>query len=88
MLDIKFIRENVDLIRDTVKKKRVDVNIGRFLELDEKRRMLIQGYEEGLAKKNKASKIIAATETPREKQKLILLRIFYLPVNFHLAHRG
>jgi len=72
MLDIKFIRQNKDLIKDAAKKKRVNVDIGRFLELDQMRRMLIQGYEEGLAKKNKASKTIASTEAPEEKQKLIL----------------
>jgi len=42
MLDIKFIRENKDLIKEAVRKKRVKVDIDRLLAVDEKRRELIQ----------------------------------------------
>lgn len=33
MLDIKFIRENVDLVKDTVKNKGIDLNIDRLLDI-------------------------------------------------------
>ncbi len=72
MLDLKFIRQNIDLVKDAVRNKRVDVDVDRFLALDEKRRMLIQGYEDGLAKKNKATKVIAETKDKTEREKLIL----------------
>ena len=42
MLDIKFIRENKDLIKEAVRKKRVKVDVDQLLEIDEKRRALIQ----------------------------------------------
>lgn len=42
MLDIKFIRENKDLIKDAAKKKKIKIDIDRLLALDEKRRILIQ----------------------------------------------
>jgi len=41
MLDIKFIRENRDLIKEAARKKRVKVDLDRLLAADEKRRALI-----------------------------------------------
>lgn len=45
MLDIKYIRENKDLMKETVKNKGVDLDIDELLILDEKRRELIQNSE-------------------------------------------
>ncbi|QQG42975.1 MAG: serine--tRNA ligase [Candidatus Giovannonibacteria bacterium] len=42
MLDIKFIRENKDLIKEAARKKRVIVDVDRLLAVDEKRRAMIQ----------------------------------------------
>ena len=46
MLDIKFIRENSDLVREAARKKHTDFDIERFLALDEKRRALIADVDE------------------------------------------
>ncbi len=46
MLDIKFIRENKELIREVIRNKGVNLNIDCVLDLDEKRRDLIQESEE------------------------------------------
>lgn len=59
MLDIKFIRENADLVKDAVKKKFMDVDIERLLELDEQRRGLILGSEAIKAEQNKLSEELA-----------------------------
>jgi len=59
MLDIKFIRENKDLVKDAVKKKFMDVDIDRLLQLDEKRRGLIAESETIKAEQNKLSKELA-----------------------------
>lgn len=60
MLDIKFIRENVDLIKKTCEQKHCEgVDIDRLLQVDDKRRELIQKSEELKAEKNKASEKIA-----------------------------
>src|SRR3989344_5625038 len=40
MLDIKFIRDNVDLVKEAARKKRVEVDIDRLIEVDAKRREL------------------------------------------------
>ena len=46
MLDIKFIRENAEVLRDAAAKKNLDPNlIDELLAVDEKRRVLIQKLE-------------------------------------------
>jgi len=60
MLDIKFIRQNSDLVKDAVKKKFMKVDIDRLLALDEKRRRLIQESETIKAAQNKLSKSLSA----------------------------
>lgn len=41
MLDIKFIRENSELVREAARKKRLGFDVGRLLAVDEKRRELV-----------------------------------------------
>ena len=45
MLDIKFIRENPDKVKEGCKKKNADCDVDKVLELDEKRRELVQKIE-------------------------------------------
>lgn len=66
MLDIKFIRENKELVASAAKKKRVDFNVDRLLEVDDKRRSLMGRIEEKRADQNVASnQIVNATEEER-----------------------
>lgn len=58
MLDIKFIRENVETVKDAVKNKKAKVDIDALLEADSRRRKLIAdieslNQERGEAAKNK-----------------------------------
>ncbi len=59
MLDIRFIRENPELVKEGARKKRIPVDIDRLLEVDEKRRKLLQESENLKAEKNTASQEIA-----------------------------
>lgn len=52
MLDIRFIRENAELVEKKAEQKGYKVNIKHFLELDEKRRQLLSKTEELRAKRN------------------------------------
>lgn len=52
MLDIRFIRENAELVSDHAEKKGYNVDIKRILELDESRRILGQQIDELRAKRN------------------------------------
>ncbi len=59
MLDISFIRENPDLIKEAARKKRVSVDIDRLLELDGKRRTRIKEVDDLRAAQNTAGQQIA-----------------------------
>lgn len=58
MLDIKFIRENLDTVRKGIEAKSLTVNLGEIISLDEKRRALIQEGEALKAKRNQVSEEI------------------------------
>lgn len=53
MLDIKYIRENSEKVKKNCQDKRVMVDIDRLLELDKKRRGIIQGIETLRAKQKR-----------------------------------
>ncbi len=72
MLGIKFIRENPQIVKEGCQKKQVKVDIDRLLEIDKKRREILQALENMRAQKNKASKKIAGLKDEKEKQKIIL----------------
>lgn len=72
MLDIKFIRENPEAVKETCRKKQVKVDIDRLLEVDRKRRELLQAIEDMRAKKNRANEEIKAAQTKEEKEVIIL----------------
>lgn len=55
MLDIKFIRENKELVRKNCVNRRVEINLDKLFELDEKRRSGLQEIEDLRAKRNKSS---------------------------------
>lgn len=56
MLDIKFIRENAQLVKDNCKNRLSSVDIDEFLELDKEIRILETSLDELRAKRNTASK--------------------------------
>ena len=67
MLDIKFIRENPDLIRAAAQKKRLDFDVTRLLEVDKTRRSATGEIEELRAKHNRATEQVATLEDEKEK---------------------
>lgn len=46
MLDIKYVRENIDEVREFLKARNNDFDLGPLLDLDGKRRELIAKSEE------------------------------------------
>lgn len=71
MLDIKFIRENKDIVTLGAKKKHVAVDIDALIALDEKRRELQLSIDTKRAEQNTASDQIAVA-TVAERESLIL----------------
>lgn len=72
MLDIKFIRQNPQKVKEGVAKKQAKVDIDRLLEVDEKRRETLRALEDMRAQKNKASKEIQEAKAKEEKDVIIL----------------
>ncbi len=71
MLDIKFIRENKDIVVAGAKKKHIDVDIDRLLAIDDKRREMQLSIDTKRAEQNAASNAIASAKSDTEKQDLI-----------------
>lgn len=57
MLDIKFIKENLETVRKAAEDKNRKVDVDRLLVLDAQRRKLIAGIEEKRAERNKISNV-------------------------------
>ena len=71
MLDIKFIRENKDIVAAGAKKKHIDIDIDKLLSLDDKRRELQAMVDAKRAEQNLASNTIASAKSDAEKKEVI-----------------
>ena len=68
MLDIKFIRENKDLVKAAAEKKRLDFDVEKLITVDEKRRKLLGKVEEMRAEQKVANnEIVKASSDERDK---------------------
>ena len=72
MLDIKFIRNYPDIVKEGCKNKQVKVDVDLLLEVDKKCRETLQALEDMRAQKNKANKEIREAKNKKEKEKIIL----------------
>ncbi len=70
MLDIKFIRENAELVREAAKKKRLEFDLDKLLALDSRRLELLKTVEAARARQNEVGEKIASAPA-EEKSKLI-----------------
>jgi seryl-tRNA synthetase len=71
MLDIKFIRENKDIVIAGAKKKRVEVDIDRLISLDDERLKFLKEIEDLRAEVNRVSNDIARNQDSALKVQLI-----------------
>ncbi len=70
MLDINFIRQSSDKVKEGCKKKQVKVDIDQLLELDKKKRELLKELEDLRAEQNKISKQTVAKEQIEKAKEL------------------
>jgi seryl-tRNA synthetase len=70
MLDIKFIRENKDLVQMGAKKKHVDINIDALIALDDKRKAMMTASEAKRAEQNIVSQKLPSAD-PATKATLL-----------------
>ena len=71
MLDIKFIRENQDLVKDAIRKKFVKLNLDDLIALDDKRRETLLLVENLRAEQKKISDKMPTLSNPIEREQLI-----------------
>lgn len=71
MLDIKFIRENKDIVQAGAQKKHIDFNVEELLTLDTKRRELVTLVEAKKTEQNAFSDKIPQTQDATERGKMI-----------------
>ena len=71
MLDIKFIRDNKDIVQQGADKKHVKISIDELLALDSRRRELLLSVETKKTEQNKVSDQITKIQDPTERQKVI-----------------
>ncbi|MFA5093129.1 MAG: serine--tRNA ligase [Candidatus Omnitrophota bacterium] len=55
MLDIKFIRENTDLVKQSIKNRALKIDLEQVIKVDDRRRLALSEYEDLAAKRNKAN---------------------------------
>lgn len=71
MLDIKFIRENKDLVEAGAKKKSVKIDINELISLDDQRLALLSEVEALRAKQNSVNNLMSNLTDPSQKAELI-----------------
>src|SRR5579872_6868600 len=75
MLDLGFVRENVELIEKMSRERCKPVDMGQFRELDAERRKVITSTERLKAERNKASEEIAKLKRAGQDASAILARM-------------
>ncbi|MEK7567577.1 MAG: serine--tRNA ligase [Patescibacteria group bacterium] len=71
MLDIKFIRENKDLIDLAAKKKLIKFDVSKLIEVDDKRRETLQLVESKRAEQNNTAGAVAIEKDLNKRGQLI-----------------
>lgn len=71
MLDIKFIRENKDIVQAGAKKKLVDVDIDKLIAVDDERLKMLKEVEDLRGEVNKVSQSISRDQDGAQKMQLI-----------------
>ncbi|MEK7227553.1 MAG: serine--tRNA ligase [Patescibacteria group bacterium] len=68
MLDIKFIRENKNLVAEAAKKKHINFDVEKLIDIDDRRKKLLGKIEEKRADQNVANnQIVKASSEEREE---------------------
>lgn len=73
MLDVKFVRENIELVRQMLKDRQSDLDLQPLLKLDEGRRRLLVEVEQRKHRRN-----VASEEISRLKKRKMRLRTWLM----------
>ncbi len=75
MLDIKFIRENAELVKLAAQKKRILVDIDRLLVVDDERRQRMTALEAKKAEQNRVSSEIAGAQNDGARREQLIIEM-------------
>jgi seryl-tRNA synthetase len=75
MLDIKYLRQNIEFVVGKMRERGQDVNLERFVALDAKRRDIIQEVEGLRSERNTVSKLIGEKKKNKEDATQIIARM-------------
>lgn len=71
MLDIRFIRENKNIVAEAAKKKHINFKIDELITVDDERRALIASIEKKRALQNATGEKVVKAKDPEERARLI-----------------
>lgn len=74
MLDLRFIRENPEIVKAACRRKRIDADIDRLLELDRTARELKTAFDEKKAEQNRRNKELGKLSAEARAQALTELK--------------
>ena len=66
MLDVKFLRDNIDLVRRKMLERGQELDLGEFVRLDQKRRDILQEVEGLRGERNRVSKEIGKKKAQKQ----------------------
>ena len=72
MLDIHFIREHTDIVREAARKKHIAIDLDKLIELDKKRRELMQAVDELRARQHTESDRVPQITDAVERERVIV----------------
>ena len=75
MLDIKYLRQNIDFVAGKLRERGQEINLERFIALDEKRRDIIREVEALRNERNTVSKLIGERKKNRQDATEIIARM-------------
>ena len=75
MLDIKYLRQNIDFVRKKMLERGQDINLNAFASLDAKRRDILQEVESLRNERNTASKEIGERKKKKEDASHLIARM-------------
>lgn len=78
-MDIKFIRENAELVQEGARKKHIDFDVNKLIELDDKRKDLSQRLDERRARQNEVSAQIPGV--PKEEKEALIRKMIPIKEN-------
>lgn len=76
MLDIRFIRENKEIVQEGARKKRIDFNVDELIKADDRRRELLSSIEKKRSEQNQwGEKIVKALDATTKTQLIIEMQL-------------